>query len=302
MGQTPYSELSDEALVGLLFTQEDRLPRSGAEEIVRRGARVAERLIEILDREDLWTEDTPRAWAVVHATILLARQRLASTMDSVLRALERADRYSVDSICDLAPELLAAYSSAALPTLEAVARDRSRPPFVRIWTTQALSHIAREAKDLGPSVARALREIAANEYDDPDVRASAGFEMLPFVRKEDRELLLELSDPELLTPELIERALAGGLAPVPPSREDVLGFYDPAEREARRKRWEEEERAGEGTDPDEWPEADPSAQILGDLDQDPNLTPPPLRRESSPGRNDPCPCGSGKKYKKCCGP
>jgi uncharacterized protein YecA (UPF0149 family) len=22
---------------------------------------------------------------------------------------------------------------------------------------------------------------------------------------------------------------------------------------------------------------------------------------SQPGRNDPCPCGSGKKYKKCCG-
>jgi hypothetical protein len=24
-------------------------------------------------------------------------------------------------------------------------------------------------------------------------------------------------------------------------------------------------------------------------------------KEQSPGRNDPCPCGSGKKYKKCCG-
>lgn len=24
-------------------------------------------------------------------------------------------------------------------------------------------------------------------------------------------------------------------------------------------------------------------------------------KEKSPGRNDPCPCGSGKKYKKCCG-
>jgi len=22
--------------------------------------------------------------------------------------------------------------------------------------------------------------------------------------------------------------------------------------------------------------------------------------EKKPGRNDPCPCGSGKKYKKCC--
>jgi uncharacterized protein len=26
-----------------------------------------------------------------------------------------------------------------------------------------------------------------------------------------------------------------------------------------------------------------------------------VKRTSEPGRNDPCPCGSGKKYKKCCG-
>ncbi len=27
----------------------------------------------------------------------------------------------------------------------------------------------------------------------------------------------------------------------------------------------------------------------------------PVRREKKVGRNEPCPCGSGKKYKKCCG-
>ena len=27
----------------------------------------------------------------------------------------------------------------------------------------------------------------------------------------------------------------------------------------------------------------------------------PLKADKAPGRNDPCPCGSGKKYKKCCG-
>ena len=27
----------------------------------------------------------------------------------------------------------------------------------------------------------------------------------------------------------------------------------------------------------------------------------PVRKTKKPGRNDPCPCGSGKKYKKCCG-
>ena len=26
----------------------------------------------------------------------------------------------------------------------------------------------------------------------------------------------------------------------------------------------------------------------------------PRRQDKKPGRNDPCPCGSGKKYKKCC--
>lgn len=31
-----------------------------------------------------------------------------------------------------------------------------------------------------------------------------------------------------------------------------------------------------------------------------NPKPPPVRVEKI-GRNDPCPCGSGKKYKKCCG-
>lgn len=32
------------------------------------------------------------------------------------------------------------------------------------------------------------------------------------------------------------------------------------------------------------------------------LTPhKPMTAENKVGRNDPCPCGSGKKYKKCCG-
>jgi SEC-C motif-containing protein len=31
------------------------------------------------------------------------------------------------------------------------------------------------------------------------------------------------------------------------------------------------------------------------------VAPPPARREVVPGRNDPCSCGSGKKYKKCHG-
>ena len=37
--------------------------------------------------------------------------------------------------------------------------------------------------------------------------------------------------------------------------------------------------------------------------RDTNIQPvnPPLRRNARVGRNDPCPCGSGRKYKRCCG-
>jgi len=47
------------------------------------------------------------------------------------------------------------------------------------------------------------------------------------------------------------------------------------------------------------------AEDLPDLppaldDRGPRVTTPIRRDPASPGRNDPCPCGSGKKYKKCC--
>ena len=34
---------------------------------------------------------------------------------------------------------------------------------------------------------------------------------------------------------------------------------------------------------------------------DGSRTKQPVRSGKKPGRNDPCPCGSGLKYKKCCG-
>jgi len=41
-----------------------------------------------------------------------------------------------------------------------------------------------------------------------------------------------------------------------------------------------------------------SMNRVGDDEQ---VRKPTVRDEDKVGRNDPCPCGSGKKYKKCCG-
>ncbi|MBT9143735.1 MAG: hypothetical protein DDT29_02146 [Dehalococcoidia bacterium] len=39
---------------------------------------------------------------------------------------------------------------------------------------------------------------------------------------------------------------------------------------------------------------------ISDLERALN-SPAPAKAIKRPGRNDPCPCGSGKKYKQCCG-
>ncbi|MDD5604257.1 MAG: SEC-C metal-binding domain-containing protein, partial [Eubacteriales bacterium] len=42
--------------------------------------------------------------------------------------------------------------------------------------------------------------------------------------------------------------------------------------------------------------AEPLAESHGDVSSKKTLV-----KNAKVGRNDPCPCGSGKKYKKCCG-
>ena len=52
------------------------------------------------------------------------------------------------------------------------------------------------------------------------------------------------------------------------------------------------------------PPRDPSAQLPFDLSDDEpgdELSQQPVAGTIRVGRNEPCPCGSGKKYKKCCG-
>jgi hypothetical protein len=48
---------------------------------------------------------------------------------------------------------------------------------------------------------------------------------------------------------------------------------------------------------DNFDETDPDFDSLPQFDWAPQL---PIVKENKTGRNDPCPCGSGKKYKKCC--
>src|SRR5437762_720795 len=86
----------DDALLERLLTQEDRVSRETVHEILRRGERLASRLVSWVDDLPLWKDDGPRGWAVVHATFLLAAMKPPGAFDVLLRALHRAHEHQID--------------------------------------------------------------------------------------------------------------------------------------------------------------------------------------------------------------
>ncbi len=63
----------------------------------------------------------------------------------------------------------------------------------------------------------------------------------------------------------------------------------------------ETEEEDDENDPDIWDDDNENDfDIWDDEDKENEITTKTIFGPSAPGRNDPCPCGSGKKYKKCC--
>ena len=90
----------------------------------------------------------------------------------------------------------------------------------------------------------------------------------------------------------VVRAIYHVRVSAPPRREQVAQDstgYRPAIR-----------AVGGGSAPDEEGLAESGSALQGDQQRSPLARQKPVTVEKI-GRNDPCPCGSGKKYKKCCG-
>jgi hypothetical protein len=147
---------------------------------------------------------------------------------------------------------------------------------------------AHAPDELDQAIERVAR-IAFAKDTDLDLRVMLGATLLSFPRAKDRRALenlaeLQSDDVRWFGREDIIRAYSAGAEPPDWNRfQKPWEFYEPEAMEQRQKAWAEADA-----------ELD-SADDLGD-----GLDEPYVRAEPKVGRNDPCPCGSGKKYKKCC--
>ncbi len=312
--RVPYDSLTDEALLDLLFTEEDRLPRTAVDALLARGARLVEPLAALVSDPEAWRQALPAWWAPIHATFLLGAIGGPSVVPALLRALEQAYAHNCDWVTCEIPAIMGRLGPSARPPLAAFLADRSHPPYLRAVAAEALAATtlgdAPGAEDPTESDSpfALLGSRLVDPDEDEDLRGAVGNTLLDFQRWEYKDALLTFArDQERIhrenplrllhfTEHDVERAFAKPHPNVDHYRRDWLDFYAPAAIARRQARWAKEAEDAEAHAQADWTDEDLLEEDLAVI-----LPPTPVvRREPKIGRNDPCPCGSGKKYKKCC--
>jgi hypothetical protein len=281
--------LGDEDLIDLLFTQEDRLPLTAVDEIVARGPRLAGTLSGILIDPRNWDEPRPAWWAPIHATFILAAIDDPAYDPVLLSAMRDAKARGNDWIIGAMPAILGARGPRLRPTLMGILANRTEPEGVRCAAIDGLAAGTFVDPEARNDVFARIGEVFTTATDPAWVREHAGQVLLDFQVHAYEQALLDFAEAAVATLDTepanripgaiafdVDDVSVAFLAPQDLSRyqDSWLDFYDEAAIAARQRRWREEaERA----------ERQRVAQASWKV-----------------GRNDPCPCGSGRKYKKCC--
>jgi hypothetical protein len=284
------------ALLELMRRDEDRVPRAVVDACAGRGDAMTQALEDVLARG--WTDldEDGDSWLRLHAVMILGlipTQRAGLTLAGFMRRMsEEGDENLEDWISGKWPALFANKPDLAAPEVRAIVNDRGLDWYVRANAQEVVVEAAR--RQGAAELDAALAEVAGRASDAgerEDMRACCALLLLDFPREEYRALLEGMADRQRgkfrdFTRSEVDEAFAAGQDEPDWLRfADPWVFYTPEAIAARQQRWarEAEEEASE-------------------VEAEESVPPPYIRLAPRIGRNDPCPCGSGKKFKKCCMP
>ncbi|HJS76234.1 MAG TPA: SEC-C metal-binding domain-containing protein [Burkholderiales bacterium] len=283
---------------------EDRVPRSVIDECARRGEEMVGALEEMAGAEHFWKEraDLGDWWLRLHAAMILGlvpSERAGLLLVSLMRRIERAgDDNLEDWLSGYWPALFRNKPEAVVPPLRELAQDRNVDWYMRI---QAVESVIASGERAGAAALEAALDwaagIAAEASEDEALRLSIGNNLLDFPRERHRALLESLatrqSGPTVdFTAQDVRQAFAGA-QDTPHWRrfDDPWKFYAAEAIARRQERWAKEDAESADEADEDFP-----------FDQDESFASEAPYFKAAPkiGRNDPCPCGSGQKYKRCC--
>jgi len=258
------------------------------EDILALGTDAVPAIDELLtpERVAATIEDAQADAIVYYAIKLLGALGDPAAFSILLRLLHQADDEALEVINDA----LRVMGPAAIPALAQAAGDETMTPFARNMALGAVHDIAGDHPEVRDQALDGLRSILARYVEQAEPLTDHQAEVASWLIAD----LSDMADPAARP--LIEAAFAQGWVdtcivrpahveqsyedgPAPP--ENPIRPYLEQYREDRREHQEEEEKKARRSLLD--PPTPPQPVVLG-----PKL-----------GRNDPCWCGSGKKYKKC---
>jgi hypothetical protein len=300
------AELSPSKLTDILIEDQDRVPRNVIDECARRGDKMTEYL-DIQDDDDfLWSDDDSDGvwWLRHHAACILGlipSEQAGLKLVELMRNMAQEDDDMQDWLAGYWTALFLNKPHSVLPALIALCEDREIDEHMRANAIETV--IAAAARQGGEKLEQALAWVAgmANDEDDEwEFRLSAASMLLYFPREKYRPLLEDLAEQQggfmaHFSAGEVQQAYAGKYFPPEWERfTDPWEFYEPDAITKRQKRWREEDEK----------ERQRNLNKIANKPANPYVPYVPqetyIRPEPKIGRNDHCPCGSGKKYKQCC--
>lgn len=285
--------LSLYATVRLLATLGDSVPSELIGSLPDFGDDMESELISILNDDLSWERDPydERYWLPLHAIMglgLFATERAGIALAEALQRTSRNESELVDWVSGFWPALLRNKPDAALRAFERLLHDRQSDEYARIASAEVLTAAAqrRSAAALDEMLA-VVAGFVADATETPELRQLMAALLLDFPRAEYRALLESCAGLEsfigiMYGLDEVEYAFDKGMDDPEWNRfDDPWQFYSDETIERRRQARLEE-----------------LTEDLSEFEE--QFIEPFVRELPKIGRNDPCPCGSGRKYKKCC--
>ena len=263
---------SARSLVRRLIDTSELLPKELRSDILPLGDAGVTALLEILEDETLSQIDSPgEGWAPIHAAELLGDLRAATAVEPMLRALTRTDTLDI-----LHDRVLASLPRIGAPVVEPALRAAASAD------GEVLDSVACVLAGIGLRDDRILNVLLAQLRRAPDFAGN----------------LAEYGDPRAL-PSLLEALDAFELdeSGNPFANHALIEIRCAIEELDGTLTAEQQLKCRRGQKAAEFFRQALLERLEGRADASPPVA--PACRNDRPGRNDPCWCGSGKKYKRC---
>lgn len=239
--QACYSGMSDEALISLLFSEEDRLPMAAVKEATARGKRLIPGLSHVVCDRKNWTAGGSGWWAAINASFILGTIGGEESVKPLIEALFFSVESNCDWVYDELPSIFGAIGSCAIEPLKKIASNPVWHWHLREKAMGSMAAITISHPERGAEVFSFIGGIAADDSEDSETPVWAGMILLDFAAKEYKPLLMSMAESGAAVgyfrKDDVKRACEG-VRDLRWYKRDWLSFYHPEEIAERQARWE----------------------------------------------------------------